>query len=61
MISIRSYKRREGRMIQSQKRALDELWLDYGVTKQGPLDLDGLFGRQAPKTLGNLLGSGLEK
>jgi len=48
MISIRSYKRREGRMIPSQKRALDELWLDYGVTKQGPLDLDGLFGRQAP-------------
>jgi tRNA (guanine-N7-)-methyltransferase len=35
-------------MIPSQKRALDQLWLDYGVTKQGPLDLDGLFGRQAP-------------
>lgn len=48
MISIRSYKRREGRMIPSRKRALDELWLDYGITEQGPLDLDGLFGRQAP-------------
>jgi tRNA (guanine-N7-)-methyltransferase len=48
MISIRSYNRREGRMIPSRKRALDELWLDYGVTEQGPLDLDGLFGRQAP-------------
>jgi tRNA (guanine-N7-)-methyltransferase len=48
MISIRSYKRREGRMIPSQKRALDELWLDYGVRQQGPMDLDGLFGRQAP-------------
>ena len=35
-------------MIPSRKRALDELWLDYGVTEQGPLDLDGLFGRQAP-------------
>ena len=48
MISIRSYKRREGRMIPSRKRALDELWLDYGITEQGPLDLDTLFGRQAP-------------
>ena len=48
MISIRSYKRREGRMIPSRKRALDELWLDYGVTEQGPLDLADLFGRQAP-------------
>jgi tRNA (guanine-N7-)-methyltransferase len=48
MISIRSYKRREGRMIASRKRALDELWLDYGITEQGPLHLDALFGRQAP-------------
>ena len=48
MISIRSYKRREGRMIPSRQRALDEFWLDYGVTEQGPLDLDALFGRQAP-------------
>ena len=35
-------------MIASRKRALDELWLDYGITAQGPLDLDDLFGRQAP-------------
>jgi tRNA (guanine-N7-)-methyltransferase len=48
MISIRSYRRREGRMIPSRQRALDELWLDYGITEQGPLDLDKLFGRQAP-------------
>ena len=48
MISIRSYRRREGRMIPSRQRALNELWLDCGVTKQGPLDLDALFGRQAP-------------
>ena len=34
-------------MIASRKRALDELWLDYGITEQGPLDLNGLFGRQA--------------
>jgi tRNA (guanine-N7-)-methyltransferase len=35
-------------MIPSRQRALDELWLDYGVTIEGPLDLDGLFGRRAP-------------
>ena len=48
MISVRSYRRREGRMIASRQRALDKLWLDYGITEQGPLDLDGLFGRPAP-------------
>jgi tRNA (guanine-N7-)-methyltransferase len=48
MISIRSYSRREGRMIASRQRALDELWPDYGITAQGPLDLEVLFGRQAP-------------
>ena len=35
-------------MIPSRKRALKELWLDYGVTMQGPLDLETLFGRKAP-------------
>jgi tRNA (guanine-N7-)-methyltransferase len=35
-------------MIPSRKRALDELWLDYGITEQGTLDLVDLFGRQAP-------------
>jgi tRNA (guanine-N7-)-methyltransferase len=48
MISIRSYSRREGRMIPSRKRALHELWPDYGITVQGPLDPGRLFGRQAP-------------
>ncbi len=48
MISIRSYRRRQGRMIPSRQRALDELWLDYGVMDQGPLDLEPLFGRKAP-------------
>jgi len=48
MITNRSYSRREGRMIPSRKRALEELWLDYGITAQGPLDLKALFGRQAP-------------
>ena len=35
-------------MIPSRQRALDELWLDYGITDPGPLDPDGLFGRPAP-------------
>ena len=35
-------------MIPSRKRALKELWLDYGITMQGPLDLETLFGRKAP-------------
>ena len=48
MISVRSYKRRQGRMIASRQRALDELWLDYGITEPGPLDLAALFGRPAP-------------
>lgn len=48
MISVRSYKRRQGRMITSRKRALDEFWPNYGITEQGPLDLDVLFDRQAP-------------
>ncbi len=35
-------------MIASRQHALDEFWLDYGITKEGLLDLDALFGRSAP-------------
>lgn len=38
-------------MIPAQRRALDELWEYYGITEQGILDLDALFGRQAPRHL----------
>ena len=48
MITVGSYKSRKGRMIPSRQRALDELWFDYGIAEQGPLDLDLLFGRRAP-------------
>jgi len=48
MISIRSYKRRQGRMIASRQKALDKYWQDYGITDEGVLDLDNLFGRSAP-------------
>lgn len=51
MFPIRSYVRRQGRMIPAQKRALDELWLHYGISEQGTLDLDELFGRQVPRHL----------
>ena len=41
---IRSYVRREGRLTQGQKKALQELWPKYGVSDdQSPLDATGLF------------------
>lgn len=47
---IRSFVRREGRMTDAQKRALDELWPRYGIAAPtAPLDLDALFGRSAPR------------
>jgi tRNA (guanine-N7-)-methyltransferase len=47
---IRSFVRREGRMTDAQKRALDELWPQYGIAAPtAPLDLDALFGRSAPR------------
>lgn len=48
---VRSYVRRQGRMIPAQKRALEELWPDYGVGEDGILNLDDLFGRQASRYL----------
>ncbi len=51
MLPIRSYVRRQGRMIPAQKQALDKLWPHYGITKKGALNLDILFGRQAPRHL----------
>ncbi len=38
-------------MVAAQKRALDELWHYYGISEKGPLELDSLFGRQAPRQL----------
>ena len=35
-------------MIPSRQLALDKFWQDYGITEEGQLDLDGLFGRPAP-------------
>lgn len=47
---IRSFVRREGRMTDAQKRAMDELWPLYGVSAPAStLDPVALFGRDAPR------------
>ncbi len=49
---IRSFVRRQGRMTDLQQRALDELWPKYGLEPGDELlDLDAMFGRQAPRVL----------
>lgn len=49
---IRSFVRREGRLTDSQQRALDSLWARYGLDFKNQLvDLDQSFGRCAPKVL----------
>ncbi len=55
---VRSFVRREGRMTRAQQQALDALWPRYGVEPQGPLDLDTLFGRLAPRSLEIGFGNG---
>jgi len=48
---VRSYVRRAGRVTRAQARALAELWPEFGVDGEGPLDLAALFGREAPRVL----------
>ncbi len=49
---IRSFVLRPGRMTDGQKRALEEGWLRYGLELQrGLIDLQAVFGRQAPTVL----------
>jgi tRNA (guanine-N7-)-methyltransferase len=49
---IRSFVLRAGRMTPAQERALTELWPSYGVDLgAGPLDLEAIFGRRAPRSL----------
>ena len=49
---IRSFVLRAGRMTPAQERALTELWPSYGVDLgDGPLDLERIFGRRAPRCL----------
>jgi tRNA (guanine-N7-)-methyltransferase len=57
--TIRSFVRRAGRLTPSQSRALAELWPRFGIEPPaGPLDLDAVFGRSAPRTLEIGFGNG---
>lgn len=57
--TIRSFVRREGRLTDAQRRALDELWPRYGVTPgAASLDFARLFGRDAPVHLEIGFGNG---
>lgn len=56
---VRSFVRRAGRVTAGQQRALTELWPRWGVESPGgQLDLDTLFGRQAPRVLEIGMGDG---
>lgn len=55
---VRSFVRREGRITASQQRALAELLPRFGVTADGVFDLDGIFGRRAPRTVEIGFGNG---
>jgi tRNA (guanine-N7-)-methyltransferase len=65
--SIRSFVLRAGRITDAQNRALQELWPRYGLDPDAPasegaqaaqLDLDGIFGRVAPRVLEIGFGNG---
>ncbi len=56
---IRSFVRREGRLTPGQQRAMDELFPRFGIEAgETPLDLDTLFGRNAPRILEIGFGNG---
>ena len=49
---IKSYVLRAGRMTAAQTRGLEEVWPHLGLSVvDGPLDLDALFGRAAPRVV----------
>lgn len=57
--AIRSFVRREGRMTPAQAAAVREHWPVYGLPEgDAPLDLDAVFGRQAPRVLEIGFGNG---
>ena len=58
---IRSFVLRAGRITPAQQRALDELWPRLGIDLPphgAPLDLDAVFGRDAPRALEIGFGNG---
>jgi tRNA (guanine-N7-)-methyltransferase len=57
--SIRSFVLRQGRATAAQQRALEELFPQFGIApSNGPLDLDSIFGRSAPRMLEIGFGAG---
>ncbi len=49
---MRSFVRREGRITDAQKQALEDFWPQYGISYTGtPVHLPELFGRNAPVEL----------
>ena len=49
---IKSYVLRAGRMTVAQTRGLEEVWPRLGLSVvDGPLNLDALFGRAAPRVV----------
>ena len=55
---VRSFVRREGRITAGQRRALETLWPKFGLETGARIDLDTIFGRQAPHTLEIGFGNG---
>lgn len=57
--TVRSFVRREGRLTQAQQRAIDTLWTEFAVDDgDSIIDLNSLFGRDAPKILEIGFGNG---
>ena len=57
---IRSFVKREGKFTTGQQNAIDDLWPTHGVDlNDQQLDLDALFGRNAPVVLEIGFGNGL--
>jgi tRNA (guanine-N7-)-methyltransferase len=57
--TVRSFVRRAGRMTASQEKAMTELWPARGIEyAESLLDLDSIFGREAPRVLEIGFGNG---
>ena len=57
--TVRSFVRREGRLTPGQQRAIDTLWSDFAINDSNALlDLNEIFGRDAPKVLEIGFGNG---
>jgi tRNA (guanine-N7-)-methyltransferase len=57
--TVRSFVRRQGRLTPGQQRAIDTLWSQFAIDEGDSLiDLNSLFGRDAPKVLEIGFGNG---